>query len=315
MRRLSFLWAFAAFWLAAPASADDRAAPEPITTLAPGMVGAYFPPPPGHHDMVLVLGGSEGGLRGSQPLARRLAMHGFGTLAIGYFDAPGLPALLSEVPLETFEAGVAWLRAQPGVGNRPVAVVGGSKGAEAALVLGARDPHVCAVVAGMPTNFVWAGIDTHNPMVAITRSSWSWQGKPLPFVPYAQGPFHGVRDYYERSLAKAPPEAEIPVERIKGPVLLISGESDQLWPSTPMADAVMSRLDAKGFRWPHSHLAYGDAGHAGFGPPLPPDSPNLKALAGLGGTPEGNNAARADGWSKLLVFLDQAFTGKSCRAT
>ena len=33
---------------------------------------------------------------------------------------------------------------------------------------------------------------------------------------------------------------------------------------------------------------------------------------GLGGTPEGNNAARADGWPKMLAFLDQAFAGKSC---
>jgi hypothetical protein len=312
MRAPSILAALAFAALAAPAYALDRAAPEPVTTLGPGMVGAYYPPPAGKGEVVLVLGGSEGGLRGAQPLARRLSEHGFGTLAIAYFDAPGLPAALKDIPLETFEAGVDWLRAQPGVGPRPIAVLGGSKGGEAALLLASRDPRICAAVAGAPSSVVWAGIDMRNPAAPVATASWSWRGKPLAFVPYAEGPFRGVRDLYERSLAKASPAAAIPVEKIRGPVLMISGKADQLWPSTPMADRVMARLDAHHFAWAHIHLAYDNAGHAAFGPPLAADSPNLKALAGLGGTPEGNNAARADGWPKALAFLDRAFAGKSC---
>ncbi|MBS0360637.1 MAG: dienelactone hydrolase [Proteobacteria bacterium] len=298
--------------LAAPALAD-RAAPEPVTSLAPGMVGAWFPPASDKDGLILVLGGSEGGLRGAQPLARRLSEHGFGTLAVAYFDAPGLPAALKEVPLEGVEAGVDWLRAQPGMARRPIAVVGVSKGGELALLIASRDPRLCAVVAGVPSDVVWAGIDMKNPAVPVTTASWSWRGKPLAFVPYAEGPFRGVRDLYERSLPKAAPDAFIPVEKIRGPVLMISGKADQLWPSTPMADAVTARLDAHRFAWPHTHLAYDNAGHASVGPPLPADSPNLKALAGLGGTPEGNNAARADGWPKILAFLDDAFAGRSCR--
>ena len=299
--------------LASPAVAAEREAPEPVTTLGPGMVGAWFPPASDKDPLLLVLGGSEGGLRGAQPAARRLSEHGYGTLGLAYFDAPGLPAALKEVPLEGVEAAVDWLRAQPGLAKRPIAVFGVSKGGELALLLASRDPRLCAVVAGVPSNVVWAGIDMKNPAVPVTTASWSWQGKPLAFVPYADGPFRGVRDLYERSLVKAAPEAAIPVEKIRGPVLLISGKADQLWPSTPMADAVMARLDARHFVWPHSHLAYDNAGHASVGPPLPADSPNLKALAGLGGTPEGNNAARADGWPRIAAFLDQAFQGKSCR--
>jgi dienelactone hydrolase len=192
-------------------------------------------------------------------------------------------------------------------------VVGGSKGAEAALLLASRDPRLCAVVAGSPSGVVWAGIDMAHPAVPVTVSSWTLAGKQVAFIPYAEGPFRGLLDLYERSLAKASPDATIPVEKIHGPVLLISGKSDQLWPSTRMADAAMARLDAAHFPYAHRHLAYDQAGHAAFGAPLPADSPNLPRLAGLGGTPEGNQAARTDGWPKVLAFLDEAFAGKTCR--
>jgi dienelactone hydrolase len=150
-------------------------------------------------------------------------------------------------------------------------------------------------------------------MVPVTVASWSLGGKSMAFTPYAGGPFRGVRDLYERSLPNTPPEAVIPVEKIHGPVLLISGKADALWPSTPMAEAVMSRLDVKHFAYAHHHLAYENAGHAVFGPPLPADSPNMSRLAGLGGTPQGNQAARVDDWPKALAFIDEAFAGKSCR--
>lgn len=287
-------------------------APEPVTTLGPGMVGAYYPPPAGHTDVVLVLGGSEGGLQGSQPLARRIAEHGVGALALAYFGAPGLPEALENVPLESFEAGVDWVRRQPGMAGRRLAVLGVSKGGEAALLLASRDPRLCAVVAAVPSSVVWAGIDMAHPMIPVTASSWTEHGRSLTFVPYAGGPFRGVRDLYERSLAKAAPEAAIPVEKIRGPVLLVSGKADQLWPSTPMADAVMARLEARHFPHAHTHLAYDNAGHAAFGPPLPADSPNIARLASLGGTPQGNQAARVDNWPKALAFLDRAFAGKAC---
>ena len=63
---------------------------------------------------------------------------------------------------------------------------------------------------------------------------------------------------------------------------------------------------------PHQHLAYADAGHAGFGAPVAPDNPNLRHLADFGGTVAGNQAARSDGWPKALAFLATAFRN-GCR--
>ena len=70
--------------LAMAATLAIAQAPKPVTapvrTLGPGMVGQYYAPPRAGGPMVLVLGGSEGGTKGSGPLARTLASEGFGAL-------------------------------------------------------------------------------------------------------------------------------------------------------------------------------------------------------------------------------------------
>ena len=48
--------------------------------------------------------------------------------------------------------------------------------------------------------------------------------------------------------------AAIPVERINGPVLLVSATRDEVWPSKEMADAMMRRLQAHGFPHHAEHL-------------------------------------------------------------
>jgi len=104
------------------------------------------------------------------------------------------------------------------------------------------------------------------------------------------------------------PDAVIPVDRITGPILLVCGEADSLWPSCPMADQIVERLKS-GHRPAATLLRYKDAGHQVFGTPvtLPVGATTSNAwLASLGGTPEGNMAARADGWPKVEAFLKAA---------
>jgi len=296
--------------LASPALADP---PAPVTDLGPGMVGVYYPPPERGGPVVLVLGGSEGGFAGSGALARNLAAQGYGALAIAYFGSPGLPALLEDIPLETFTRGVDWLEARPEVAGRRIGLVGVSKGGEAALLVASTDRRVCAVIAAVPSSVAWAGVNPANFMSG--KPSWTRGGQPVPFARYDfSKPAGGVRGFYEGGLAKAPPESVIPVERIAGPVLLVSGRDDRLWPSTPMADQVMARLDATKFRYAHVHLAYDGAGHAAFGKPRadtdPP--PNPAIFSQTGGTPEGTQAARRDNWPKALAFLGDNLSGKGC---
>jgi hypothetical protein len=274
---------------------------------ANGLVGySYTPAIKGKLPAVLILGGSEGGLNPAVVReATLIAEQGYVVLQLGYFDVPGRPKNLESLPLEYFKAGIDWLRAQDNVNAARIGIVGTSKGGEAALLVASLYTEVKAVVAGVPSSVVWPGIKgTHN------GSSWSLDGKDLPALPYGfEGGVTSVFALYEKGLKKLPehPDTAIAVEKISGPILLICGRSDALWPSCPMSEQIVARLKAQKFRHRYQLLAYDDAGHASSGPPLPSDSERLPLLGGEnGGSPTGTNAARADSWPKLLAFLASA---------
>ncbi|MBX9797270.1 acyl-CoA thioester hydrolase/BAAT C-terminal domain-containing protein [Sphingomonas sp.] len=268
-----------------------------------GWPGNYYPAPiPGRRPAILLLGGSEGGLGSSaSTIARALQHYGYAVLHLSYFRAPGQPQALVRVPLEGFDAGLAWLRAQPGVDAGRIGIIGGSKGAEAALVIASRTPGLRAVVAGMPSSVVWPGFAWEA--TPVVGASWTAGGRDLPSLPYGRGSFsEGIISVYRRGLdgLRTHADAAIPIERSPAPVLLICGEKDSLWPSCPMGRQLAAR-DAR-----VTLLHYADAGHGVFGPPLSPDDPRRNRLGALGGSAEGNNAARRDGWPKVLAFLDRA---------
>ncbi len=287
----------------APPIVISDPAPDGVRVDANGVFGNYFAAKtPGRHAGVLVLGGSEGGLgKGAMREATELQKEGFDVLQLSYFGAPGEPAMLVGVPLETFTRGLAYLRAQPGVDPRRIGILGGSKGGEAVLIVAAREPGIKAVVSTMPSSVSWPGINYAPTM----SPSWTVEGKPLPYLPYAFGPStHSVFDIYNDGLkaVDANPEAVIPVEKITGAIMLVCGEADTLWPSCPMSDQIAARLKAKGRPAPII-LRYADAGHAVFGPPVDKSSPYYASLGSLGGSPEGNAAARNDDWPRAVAFL------------
>ena len=288
----------------APASAPDPTPPT-LELRDAGLVADYFAADPATASpgAIIVLGGSEGGLGGSRNLARRLAAAGFDAIAVSYFGEPGQSSRLDQIPIEPVARAREWLEARPGPGEA-IAVLGVSKGGELALLTASRDPALKAVVAAVPSHVVWQGIDLQGGM---TGSSWTAGGVPLAYVPYdLSNGFISVHALYAGSLASAPAEAEIPVEQIAGPILLVSGQADTLWPSTEMANRVEQRLRANGFPHGVTHLAYPDAGHAVFGGPVRADAPGLERALGLGGTIDGLVAARADGWPRVLAFLRDA---------
>ncbi len=146
---LAAIWFFNPF---APEIAMGDPLPTGRRVTDDGIVANYFPGTgTGKRPGILFLGGSEGGLSsGVTRMAKDLQSRGYSVLHVSYFGAPGQPPILSLIPLETFDRALAWLKAQPDVDPARIAVVGGSKGAEAALIVAARHPELRAVVAGMP---------------------------------------------------------------------------------------------------------------------------------------------------------------------
>lgn len=272
-----------------------------------GLPGNWYPATgDGAHPAILMLGGSEGGLTAhSDSEARTLRDRGYNVLYQSYYRTSEDNADFSMVPLETFDMAVDWIKAQPGVDPERIGIIGGSKGAETALITASRRPAIKAVVAAMPTSAVWAGFSFNMKLGQDYKSSWSLGGEPYPFLPYgAYMPGNPMVTMYTNGLAAIGEhqDAVIPVEKIAGPVLLICGEADTLWPSCDMARSVKARAEAKG--GPKVEiLAYETAGHGVFGKPLPDDS-DLSRLTFFGGTGEGNNDARKDSMPKMEAFLD-----------
>ena len=273
-----------------------------------GVFANFFPTvDKGRRAAVLFLGGSEGGLHaGRTGMVKGLADAGFNVLYVCYFGCPGTPAKLVGVPLETFDRALAFLRTRPTVDPNRIGVLGGSKGGEAALLVGTRNRRLKALVAGMPSSVAWPGI---TRSAGDPQSSWTAGGEPLKFLPYASGSFKtaGIFGLYNDALPNLSrhPDAVIPVERIAARILLICGEADTLWPSCRMADQIQDRLLSKG-RPAASILRYKDAGHAVLGTPVEKTSPNYQSLGNFGGTADGNALARADSWPKIISFLNAA---------
>jgi uncharacterized protein len=276
---------------------------------ADGLVGDLYVPNDGRakHPAVLVLGGSEGGVRGSTYEARDLARHGFVAFAVAYFGAPGVPEQLVGVPVEYFGRALKLLAEDRRVEAGGIGLVGSSKGGDAALLVAADYAQVRAVVAGVPSSVAWQGIDAKDRM--NPGASWSRGGHAVPFLPYdTSAPFTSVHDLYARSLGHldAHPDAVIRVERINGPVMLVCGKDDTMWPSCDMSDAVAERLKSRHFGHPVVELSYDRAGHAAFGVPIPDGNPAKAMLLALGGDIAGNEAARADSWTRAIAFLHRA---------
>jgi dienelactone hydrolase len=273
---------------------------------ANGLVGRLYEPADAHkHPAVLVLSGSDGGMDDME--AALLASHGYTTLALAYFGVPGLPRELVDVPLEYLKRAVDWLKSQDSVDATRLGVTGASKGAEAALLLAATFPDFKAVVARAPSHVVWEGIGSKQ------SASWSLGGRPLDFVPFrglpakpvdGNGPIRLV-DAYRSSLKDKDRVAKaiIPVEKIRGGVLLISGRDDQLWPSAEMGAEVMARLKEQQFAFPYAHLCYDGAGHAIPTRCIPAAATVTGGRWAVGGNALANARAQADARPKVLRFL------------
>ena len=252
---------------------------------------------------VVHLSGSGGGL-GDLKTARLLAGHGIASLAIGFWNLPGLPDEMLEIPVEVVARAAGRLRAEPGVPDHPVTVVGVSRGGELALLAGAHLPEqIGSTVSVVGSGAPWGAF---GPQTDVNLPAWTLAGVPLPKL---------WEDDRDLDLVLAEVEAvraaEVPVERTRGRVLLISGEADAMWPCTPLSQIAVDRAARHGAADRAEHIAYADAGHLAGTPPGFAVAPSIRhpvddVVYPFGGSRAGNNTARRDGWRRQVAFVRSA---------
>jgi len=212
--------------------------------------------------LIVGLGGSEGGNAWSSDYWKKtrdsFINKGYAFLALGYFRAKGTPDTLNKIALEDVYNAITTASAHPQVNKKKIAVIGGSRGADLALLLGSYYKDIDCVISIVGSNAVFPGHTNH-----FTTSCWTYQQQQLLFVPVNDSaiPYLFRRDLRGAftSMLKdsvAVQKASIPVEKIKGPVLFLSATKDEVCPSTDMANAMMDRLKKKRFKYTYEHKVF-----------------------------------------------------------
>ena len=102
-------------------------------------------------------------------------------------------------------------------------------------------------------------------------SCWSYKGKDLAYAPYRSRTINIFKILKEEKELKlltinsdkdVTEETIIPVEKINGPVLLISSKHDEVWPSYESALFIEDRLNSVSFPYEHKHVAFENMSHA-----------------------------------------------------
>jgi pimeloyl-ACP methyl ester carboxylesterase len=267
--------------------------------------------------------GSGGGLEmGFAPV---LASLGYDVVCLAYFAYADLPKFIAAIPIEYFEEGFDWARRE--LGAQRIAIQGISRGGELVMTLASYLPDkVNAVVGIVPMFTTGTGWD---PDKGIGGPSWTFRGEPVPYA--ADGGSPSIEEL--RRLGESEPngyagtpaayaalndprtrvECALPVERAGGPILLISGVDDQMWPSSWGSDVIVNRLRAKGFAHPYRHLCLHGTGHI---TPLPNTVTTftpaiyhslLNIFLACGGNPADTARTSRESWNAIVDFYRAVF--------
>lgn len=277
-----------------------------------GIKGNYYTSPNTENKAaVLLIGGGQWGDYWGSELAKK----GNVGLSLPYTRLDGLPELPEEIPLEYFQKALIWLSEQPEVNPDKIVVMGASRNAELALLIASYFPElVSGVIAYSPSSVSWS--NTVLPFNSdVLKGSWTFKGKDVPYIPMdkitgSKSTTINTMEYWKSGLSQKSnvESAAIKVEKIKGPILLLSGKDDKVWPSTQMANMIEERLKEFNRHINLQNIQYSNAGHLISGNPESAEEERTGKMNiqgkqydfEYGGTNEGDFKAKQD--SKKRVF-------------
>lgn len=248
-----------------------------FTVESDGFYGNWFEPKvsrfPGKG--MIVCSGADGLYRVAQAVSECFRHAGIPAMALAYWNAPGTPKEDLESPVEYVQNAAGWIQENK---HLHTGMWGVSLGGEYALLCGSLLPEIECIVAASPVHIVSECGSFKGGYHFNTGSPFSWQGKPVPYIGTTKEKKKEIvkrvkktlwqkRDYdqrfYYEDLLMHPhdPEADIRVENINGPVLLLSGGADTYVPADWVCEQVMERLKENNFKYPCVHHNYEHLNH------------------------------------------------------
>ncbi len=290
--------------------------------------------PAGGWPAVACFGGSEGGFDSQVGHAQLLASHGYVALA-GCWLPEGEAAGIANIPLERFPAALQWLAARDDVDAGRLAAMAVSRGAEGLLAaLSRRGEALCrGIVAVSPSSVTWQGMGAEGSIPET--GAWTWEGRPTPWLRIPTGVLMPqiirnawrigrdtaehrptlltLRTAYEAGMHEQEStggDPTIDVARVAGPLLVLTGGADAVWPSERMARDLLAARPAEAG---DAHQHYDGAGHLIRLGILPTDAQWTGGIV-LGGSREGQAAAQRDATGRVLEFLARTTANVTTRA-
>ena len=169
------------------------------------------------------------------------------------------------LPIERFGSAIDYLKSQ---GNKKIGICGASTTAMLSLLASSYYPEITLTIALTPCDFIMEGFyqgnrDGRKEWPGDNESTVTWNGNPLPYLPYAYrhpeywdkvkeeskatGNMIASKNLFIESEKAHPIQEEefIKVERIQGKLLLIGAEDDALWETSKYIRRMQNRLNNK----------------------------------------------------------------------
>lgn len=224
-----------------------------------GFIGAYYGGPASSKKAVILMLGDSS--------TDRMAKCGAGWIIRNGCHALSMSAGKKDYghhnyPLERFGKAIEFLRSK---GIEKIGIVGASTTGMLALIAASYYPEITLTIAMSPSDFVMEGFyrdgkDGMTERPGDNESTVSWEGQPLPYLPFAYrhpeywqkiqeeskagGDKIASRRMFDESEKRHPiqEEEKIKVENIHGRIIFVGAEDDVLWDTCRYIRRMVERL-------------------------------------------------------------------------
>jgi pimeloyl-ACP methyl ester carboxylesterase len=247
--------------------------------------------------ILITLGGSEGGSFWGNLISGALSSRGFYSLSIPYVNIPNQPTTFENIDLKLFESAISFLRKH--YPSQKIIPIGVSRGGELSLLISSMFG-LDGAIAYCPSNVVWSGYSKYKRIQDFP--AWVIEEKEIPYISAKMPPFGKFSsDHYMYTMKYSKNLPLIEVEKILGPILLITGQDDRVWPANYMSKCIVDRLDSLDFQYEINHINYKNSGYhiafPGYYPTTTYDS--------FGGDAQNNAHSQISSWKAVQEYLNK----------